>query len=96
MSFFKSLQNMVDGGQQPAQMPDHQCNACQTAMDYRGPHAIRTGGMNRGWGVAADVLLGARDETFFDQMTERNVMVHVFVCSHCGRIEMVNDPHRGF
>lgn len=96
MSFFKSLQNMVDGGEQPAKMPDHQCNACQTSMDYRGPHAIRTGGMNRGWGVAADVLLGARDEALFDQMTERNVLVHIFACPHCGRIEMVNDPKRGF
>ncbi len=96
MSFLKFPQNMVDGGEQPAAKSDHQCNACQTAMVYRRPHAVRIKGMNRGWGVAADILLGTRDEALFDQMTGRNVLVHVFACPHCGRIEMVNDPKRGF
>lgn len=100
MSFFRALESMVSGGGQmggaPSQMPDHPCARCQIAMTYHGPHALRTGGMNRGWGVAADVLLGARDEAAINQMMEKNVLIHVFVCSQCGSIEFVNDPQRGF
>ncbi len=95
MSFFKSLKNMSEG-QSAQNMPDHLCQSCNVAMQYHGPHGLRTGGMNRGWGVAADMFLGARDETMFDQMTEKNVIVHVFVCPECGRLEFINDPRRGF
>ncbi|SMC05033.1 hypothetical protein SAMN00768000_1987 [Sulfobacillus thermosulfidooxidans DSM 9293] len=96
MGFFKSLRNAMEGTSSAQNLPDHMCQSCQIAMEYRGPHALRTGGLNRGWGVAADVLLGARDEAFFDQLTEKNIIVHVFVCPDCGRIEMINDPRRGF
>ncbi len=98
MSFFRHLESALAGGSaaNANQAPDHMCARCQVAMTYKGPHALRTGGLNRGWGVAADVFLGARDETAIDQMMEKNVVVHVFVCSECGSIDFVNDPRRGF
>lgn len=108
MSFFRELESMMTGGQAnsygmgapqggPApQMPDHPCARCQVPMNYGGPRSLRTGGMNRGWGVAADMFLGAGDETAINQMMEQNVLVHVFVCPQCGAIEFVNDPRRGF
>ncbi len=98
VSFFRELQSRMSGGQSGdlGQMPDHACFRCQIPMTYHGPHSLRTGGMNRGWGVAADVLLGARDEAGINQMMEKNVLTHVFVCGQCGTIEFVNDPQRGF
>ncbi|PSR22555.1 MAG: hypothetical protein C7B45_06415 [Sulfobacillus acidophilus] len=97
MSFFKRLEEMADGGTASStNMPDHVCNRCNQPMTYRGTHALRTGGLNRGWGVAADMVLGARDEAAIDQITEKNVILHVFVCPQCGLVEFVNDPRRGF
>lgn len=81
---------------QANQMPDHLCHPCGTAMSYRGAHAIRTGGMTRGYGIAADLFLGSSTEELLNTATERNVIVHVFACPQCGRIEFVNDPRKGF
>ncbi|CAB1128443.1 conserved protein of unknown function [Candidatus Hydrogenisulfobacillus filiaventi] len=97
MSFFRALEQALSGGgAAPDRLPDHACARCQVAMEYKGPHALRTGGLNRGWGVAADVLLGAGDETALNELMEKNVVVHVFVCPQCGALDLVNDPRRGF
>jgi hypothetical protein len=106
VSFFRELERMAQGmgGTQdypqqvaPGQnMPDHNCASCNTAMSYRGAHAIRTGGLSRGFGIATDLLFGAGDEELFNSATERQVVLHVFCCQSCGRLEFVNDPRRGF
>lgn len=97
MGFFRALERAVAGGMAPQNMPDHPCLACQTPMAYRGMHVLRTGGVSGGAvGVGVDMLFGTRDENFVNQMTERNVHVHVLVCPSCGRIEFINDPQRGF
>jgi hypothetical protein len=96
MSFFRALESALGGGNVGGAMPEHHCARCQIAMQYKGPHALRTGGLNRGWGVAADVFLGAGDEVAVDQLMEKNVIVHVFVCPECGALDLVNDPRRGF
>ena len=47
MSFVKNLESMAKGrgGDRPgAELPRHSCAGCQTQMQYRGPHLIRTGG----------------------------------------------------
>lgn len=99
MSFFRALERMaqnVEQGMQPLAMPDHPCVACQTPMQYRGAHALRTGGLGRGMGIGMDVLLGGRDEQLTNTATEQNIVVHVFACASCGRLEFVNDPRKGF
>ncbi len=99
MSFFKNLEDRVQGmgNSQPApQLPPHRCAGCQTEMEYRGPHTIRTGGLQRGFGVGADLLLGAGLDNLVNQATERNVLMHVMVCSNCGEVAFINDPQRGF
>ena len=82
------------GYQQP--MPDHSCERCNTPMAYQGAHAIRTGGLSKGWGIAADFVLGGHDEEYINTAMERNVILHVFVCQSCGKVEFVNDPRKGF
>ncbi|WP_219930630.1 hypothetical protein [Sulfoacidibacillus thermotolerans] len=78
------------------QMPDHICHACHVPMNYHGAHALRTGGLSRGFGLAADFLLGGQDEELINTAMEKNVVLHVFVCQNCGRVEFINDPRKGF
>ncbi|MCY0881263.1 MAG: hypothetical protein OWS74_04640 [Firmicutes bacterium] len=73
-----------------------ECSQCHQTQEYIGAHALRTGGLQRGWGVAADVVLGAGMDDLLNQATEKNVVVHVFVCPACGHLELVNDPRHGF
>lgn len=54
------------------------------------------GGLGRGMGLGMDVLLGGRDEQLRNTAMEQNIVVHVFVCGSCGRLEFVNDPRKGF
>ena len=99
MSFFKNLESMAQGmgNTQPgAELPPHNCAGCQTQMEYRGPHTIRTGGLQRGFGVGADLLLGSGLDNLLNRATERNVLVHVMVCPNCGEVALINDPQRGF
>lgn len=78
------------------QMPDHHCSTCNIPMNYHGAHALRTGGLSRGFGLAADLVLGGQDEDMFNTAMEKNVVLHVFVCQNCGRLEFINDPRKGF
>ena len=98
MGFFRRIEEELTNGvsASPQGMPDRTCIRCNQPMQYRGPHALRTGGMNKGWGVAADLFLGAQDETALNQLMEKNVLTHIFVCPQCGAVEVVNDPQRGF
>ena len=51
MSFVKNFESMAKGrgGDRPgAELPPHSCAGCQTQMQYRGPHTIRTGGCSEG------------------------------------------------
>jgi DNA polymerase III alpha subunit (gram-positive type) len=99
VSFFKNLESMAQGmgsTQPEAELPPHSCAGCQTQMEYRGPHTIRTGGLQRGFGVGADLLLGSGLDNLLNQATERNVLVHVMVCPNCGEVALINDPQRGF
>jgi hypothetical protein len=65
-------------------------------MNYRGERKLRTGGMSGDAGFLTDMLLGAKDEAAFNNSSEQNVTIHVFVCPNCGDIQFVNDPRRGF
>ncbi|SRR5579875_664981 len=98
MSFFRRLEEMASGtaGASQATLPPHPCANCRTEMQYRGPQAIRTGGVTRGVGLGLDLLLGGGGDDFFNQAIERNVVVHVLVCPSCGEVAFVNDPRRGF
>lgn len=80
----------------PSQLPDHPCHQCNIPMSYHGAHALRTGGLSKGFGLAADLFLGGGDEGFINTAMEKNVVLHVFVCGSCGRLEFINDPQRGF
>ena len=95
MSFYRALADAFNGNT-TSQWPDHLCLRCQQPMMYKGPHAMRTGGLSQGWGVAVDMLLGARDEVALNQMMEKNVLVHVFLCLQCGSLDLINDPAKGF
>ncbi|MCY0897016.1 MAG: hypothetical protein OWS03_12160 [Alicyclobacillaceae bacterium] len=104
MSFFKALKRVPESlsgsghdmsGAAKEPLPEHECDHCHVAMEYKGPHAIRTGGLSRKFGLVGDVVLGV-GETIISNVLERNVAVHVFVCQECGRIEMINDPKHGF
>lgn len=97
MGFFRRIEEeLTNSGAGGQTVPNRVCVRCNQGMTYRGPHALRTGGMNQGWGVAADVFFGAQDETLINQMMEKNVLTHIFVCPQCGAVEVVNDPQRGF
>lgn len=99
LSFFKNLEEMAQGmgsNQAAPQLPPHSCAGCQTQMDYRGAHTLRTGGLQRGFGIGADMILGAGLDNLINQATERNVVVHVMVCPNCGEVSFINDPQRGF
>jgi hypothetical protein len=97
MGFFSHLEQMASGTADAATPPPpHNCGSCRSSMAYRGPHALRTGGLQRGIGVGADLLFGAGADDLFNQATERNVVVHVMVCPNCGEIAFINDPRRGF
>lgn len=99
MSFFKNLEDMAEGmggNQSDAQLPPRHCAACQTQMEYRGAHTIRTGGLQRGFGIGADMILGAGLDNLINQATERNVVLHIMVCPQCGEVAFINDPQRGF
>jgi hypothetical protein len=97
MGFFSHLEAVAQGTARAGQAPPpHPCAGCQTTMDYRGAHALRVGGLSRGFGIGADLLLGAGADDLFNQATERNVVVHVLVCPNCGEVAFVNDPQRGF
>jgi len=97
MSFYRALADAFNAGNaSTTQFPDHVCLRCQQPMMYKGPHAIRTGGLSQGWGFAADLFLGARDEVAINQALEKNIVVHVFMCSLCGSLDLINDPQKGF
>lgn len=104
MSFYHALKRVPDGlsssgkelgtkGAEP--IPQHYCNQCNIEMEYKGPHALRTGGLSRKFGLIGEVVLGVA-ETIVNTVLERNVAVHVFVCPECGRLEIINDPKHGF
>ncbi len=65
-------------------------------MECRGPHTRRTGGPQRGFGLGADMLLGAGLDNLLNQATERNIVMHVMVCPNCGAVTFINEPQRGF
>ncbi|RIV23110.1 hypothetical protein D2Q93_08210 [Alicyclobacillaceae bacterium I2511] len=101
MGFFHELENIAQGmgmnnGEQQPNLPDHLCHQCHIPMQYHGAHTLRTGGLSRGTGFVTDLLLGGRDEEYLNTAMEKNVVLHVFVCNDCGRVELINDPHRGF
>ncbi len=55
MSFVKNLEFMAKGmgGDRPgAELPPHSCAGCQTRMQYRRPHTIRTGGCSEASALA--------------------------------------------
>ena len=96
MGFFDSLRRAAEGiGQDGQYNNDHHCARCQVSMQYRGAHAMRTGGLTRGTGLLTDLFLGGGDEGFLNTAMEKNVAVHVFVCPQCGGSDFVNDPNHG-
>lgn len=92
MGFLRDLENHLRPN-----IPQRMCLECQTPMQYRGDHAIRTGGMPGGpVGVTIDGIIGPANESFANEGFEKNVRVRVFVCPTCGDLRLVNDPNHGF
>ncbi|MCY0889081.1 MAG: hypothetical protein OWQ59_11580 [Alicyclobacillaceae bacterium] len=97
MGLFGELKHMAEGtGHSQMQATQRDCLRCQSPMEYRGAHAIRTGGLSRGAGLVTDMLLGGRDEEFLDTAMERSTALHVFVCPQCAEVSLVNDSRHGF
>lgn len=94
---FPSNRRRIDRQRRSVRRAGSSVHPVQPAHGVSRPARLAHGrGLNKGWGVAADLFWGAQDEAALNQLMEKNVLTHVFVCPQCGSVEIVNDPQRGF